>query len=129
MTGLGGTRQRLNVLTLALLLSLTVFLWGLHYKVSLYYAQASGHAAPAAKLLSQRERPQSVEAIEHLLAQRDWPIKLPKSRIDNSALPLAWLVEQTPSPATSLVRTSLKMGHPRSSAATSFSPRAPPRNA
>jgi hypothetical protein len=39
-----------------LLLVLAVCLWGTHYKLSLYNPQAA-HQGPAAKLLSQKERP------------------------------------------------------------------------
>ena len=39
------------------LLSLSLFSWGLHYKLSLYHAGRSQTKTAAAKLLSQKERP------------------------------------------------------------------------
>lgn len=126
MAGLRGTRQRLNVLSLALLLSLTVFLWGLNYKVSLYYAQTSRHAVPAAKLLSQRERPQSVGAIEHLLSQRDWLAKLPKTHTDGGALIVPCLPEQAEQRTASIIRACDPHCIPAASTYDPSAPRAPP---
>jgi hypothetical protein len=54
-----GNRHRAVLLPLGLLmLSMAVFGWGLQYKLSLYQGKDSvTHLAPAAKLLSQKERP------------------------------------------------------------------------
>jgi hypothetical protein len=60
------TRQKSPALILAVALSFAVFLWGLQYKVSLYYSAAAQRAIPAAKLLSQRERPLASAALERL---------------------------------------------------------------
>ena len=59
----GGRRAVLLPLGL-LMLSLAVFGWGLEYKLSLYQGQNSiTHQAPVAKLLSQKERPASAQAL------------------------------------------------------------------
>jgi hypothetical protein len=58
------TRSRNPALTLAVLLGLAVFFWGLSYKLSLYHTVKNEQAAQAAKLLSQRERPASNLKIE-----------------------------------------------------------------
>ena len=50
-------RHRNPLWGLVAILGLAVFLWGLHYKLSLYHPAAIQHTAPAAKLLSQWERP------------------------------------------------------------------------
>ena len=60
------TRRTSPALMLAVALSFAVFLWGLQYKVSLYYSEAAQHAIPAAKLLSQRERPLASAPLERL---------------------------------------------------------------
>jgi hypothetical protein len=44
-------------------LSLSLFSWGLHYKLSLYHAGQSQTKTAAAKLLSQKERPVRVAKI------------------------------------------------------------------
>lgn len=45
-------------LALTTLLGLAVFFWGLHYKLSLYHSPVqAAHTSAAAKLLSQKERP------------------------------------------------------------------------
>ena len=44
---------------LLVMLACAVFFWGLHYKLSLYRSESAQHSAPAAKLLSHRERPVS----------------------------------------------------------------------
>jgi hypothetical protein len=49
-------RRRPPAWATTLLLALAVCLWGTHYKLSLYNPQAA-HQGPAAKLLSQKERP------------------------------------------------------------------------
>jgi len=41
---------------LLVMLACAVFFWGLHYKLSIYSSGTAGCRAPAAKLLSQRER-------------------------------------------------------------------------
>jgi hypothetical protein len=38
-------------------LGLAVFVWGLHYKISLYQSEAAQRSVPAARLFSQKERP------------------------------------------------------------------------
>lgn len=54
-------RNRLMLCTLGLLLA--VFLWGFHYKLSLYHAPDESHlASPPAKLLSDAENPVSLRA-------------------------------------------------------------------
>jgi hypothetical protein len=58
------TRRRYPALALAVMLGLAVFMWGLHYKLSLYHAAGSHQTAPSAKLLSQKERPASSFKIE-----------------------------------------------------------------
>jgi len=58
------TRRRNPALTFAVLLALAVFCWGLHYKLSLYSSVRNQGASQAAKLLSQRERPDSNLKIE-----------------------------------------------------------------
>ena len=56
-------RQRLPAWTIALLLAVAVSFWGIGYKVSLYHP-AVQRTYPAAKLLSQKERPaQSEESV------------------------------------------------------------------
>jgi hypothetical protein len=46
------------------MLSLAVFGWGLQYKLSLYQAKNSiAHLTPEAKLLSQKERPATAQAL------------------------------------------------------------------
>jgi hypothetical protein len=49
------------------MLAFAVFAWGLHYKLSLYHSGSRANAAPAAKLLSPRERPDSNLQIDELL--------------------------------------------------------------
>jgi hypothetical protein len=53
---------------LALLLALAVSVWGLHYKLSLYYPPSKGVRGPAARLLSQKERPVACAQLEQALA-------------------------------------------------------------
>ncbi len=53
------TRSRNPALNFAVLLALAVFCWGLHYKLSLYHPVNHQGSTQAAKLLSQRERPDS----------------------------------------------------------------------
>ncbi len=71
------TRRRTILLPMGLLmLALAVFGWGLQYKLSLYQSKDSvSHLAPAAKLLSQKERPvasQSVNVHPHWVPV--WPL-------------------------------------------------------
>jgi hypothetical protein len=48
-----------------LMLSLAVFGWGLQYKLSLYQGKNSiAHLTPEAKLLSQKERPATAQALD-----------------------------------------------------------------
>jgi hypothetical protein len=48
-----------------LMLSLAVFGWGLQYKLSLYQSKNSiAHLTPEAKLLSQKERPATAQALD-----------------------------------------------------------------
>jgi len=56
-------RQQLPALLLVLLLGFAVFLWGMRYKLSLYQSDAAQRAVPAAKLLSQKERPVSSDKL------------------------------------------------------------------
>src|ERR1035437_9990026 len=60
------TRRRMPALVVILLLAFAVSFWGLQYKLSLYHARAAHPAAPAAKLLSQRERPLANRLLEIL---------------------------------------------------------------
>ena len=60
------TRRRLPALAVILLLAFAVSFWGLQYKLSLYHARAAHPAAPAAKLLSQNERPRANRLLEIL---------------------------------------------------------------
>ena len=57
------------VLVMALaLMSLAVFTWGLQYKLSLYKASEQAKPTiPAAKLLSQKERPAVAVQVQHAL--------------------------------------------------------------
>lgn len=61
-----GKRRRAFLLPLGLLmLSMAVFGWGLQYKLSLYKSKDSiSHLAPEAKLLSQKERPATGQAMD-----------------------------------------------------------------
>ncbi len=72
-----GNRHRAVLLPLGLLmLSMAVFGWGLQYKLSLYQGKDSiTHLTPAAKLLSQKERP----ACGQVLSVR--PVELRISRL------------------------------------------------
>ena len=54
--------------SVALLLALAVSVWGLHYKLSLYRPAALRARGPAAKLLSQKERPTASAQLEQNLA-------------------------------------------------------------
>jgi hypothetical protein len=49
-----------------LMLAMAVFAWGLQYKLSLYHPSknAVAHSAPEAKLLSEKERPIVVQALD-----------------------------------------------------------------
>ena len=60
------TRRRLPALAVILMLAFAVSFWGLQYKLSLYHARAAHPAAPAAKLLSQNERPRANRLLEIL---------------------------------------------------------------
>ena len=60
------TRRRMPALVVILLLAFAVSFWGLQYKLSLYHARAAHPAAPAAKLLSQNERPRANRLLERL---------------------------------------------------------------
>ena len=58
MFTLGGKIRRTPpALVLVLTLVAAVCFWGLHYKLSLYQSAAARSSLPAAKLLSQKERP------------------------------------------------------------------------
>jgi hypothetical protein len=61
MKQLQKSRRKLTLLLACLVtLGAAVFVWGLSYKLSLYDPpQASSHQMPAAKLLSNRERPKT----------------------------------------------------------------------
>lgn len=60
------SRRRPSALTLAVLLGTAVFMWGLGYKLSLYQPVAVHPTEPAARLLSQKERPAPVLPLEGL---------------------------------------------------------------
>lgn len=60
------TRRTAPALLFVLMLSFAVCLWGLHYKLSLYHVGATRAAGPAAKLLSQKERPVSSKDVNSL---------------------------------------------------------------
>lgn len=60
------SRRRPSSLTLAVLLGSAVFFWGLGYKLSLYQPAAATHSEPAARLLSQKERPAPVLHLDRL---------------------------------------------------------------
>ena len=58
------------------MLCMAIFGWGLQYKLSLYEGSKSiSHLAPAAKLLSQKERPAPEQKLGHSTAT-PWPIFL-----------------------------------------------------
>lgn len=61
------TRRRLPALVVVAMLAIAVCCWGLQYKLSLYHAVGAHSAAPAAKLLTQKERPQTSGHLESLL--------------------------------------------------------------
>ena len=52
------TRRTPPALFFVLMLAFAVCFWGLHYKLSLYHFRTAAHG-PAAKLLTQKERPSS----------------------------------------------------------------------
>jgi hypothetical protein len=58
-------RPRLSRLTFVFIgLAISVFVWGLQYKLSLYYPQHSTyHQLPEAKLLSKNEQPAATEGL------------------------------------------------------------------
>jgi hypothetical protein len=60
------TRRRMPALVVILMLAFAVSFWGLQYKLSLYHARVAHPAAPAAKLLSQNERPRANRLLERL---------------------------------------------------------------
>jgi hypothetical protein len=60
-----GSRRAVLLPLGLLMLSLAVFGWGLQYKLSLYQAKNSiAHLTPEAKLLSQKERPATTQAVD-----------------------------------------------------------------
>jgi hypothetical protein len=60
-----GSRRAVLLPVGLLMLSLAVFGWGLQYKLSLYQGKNSiTHQAPEAKLLSQKERPATAQALD-----------------------------------------------------------------
>ena len=61
------TRRRLPAWAVIVMLAFAVSFWGLQYKLSLYQTVAAHPAAPAAKLLSQKERPPASQHLERLL--------------------------------------------------------------
>jgi hypothetical protein len=71
-------RRRAVLLPIGLLmLCMAVFGWGLQYKLSLYKGKDSvSHLAPVAKLLSQKERPTTGQAIAALADPPVWPVFL-----------------------------------------------------
>jgi hypothetical protein len=84
------TRRKSPALLVFLLLGFTVFLWGIQYKLSLYRSEAVQRAIPAAKLLSQKERPSSsVTLAESLLPVRSLPPAPQKISASHSAQELS----------------------------------------
>jgi hypothetical protein len=64
-------KRRASIVTAiaVLFLAFAVLGWGTGYKMSLYHGDGnSASAVPAAKLLSQKERPASTQVVESLLA-------------------------------------------------------------
>jgi hypothetical protein len=60
------------------MLAMAVFAWGLQYKLSLYQSKDSiSHSAPEAKLLSQKERPMTGQAMTGRPTQMPAPPILP----------------------------------------------------
>ena len=60
-----GSRRAVLLPLGLLMLSLAVFGWGLQYKLSLYQSKNSiAHLTPEAKLLSQKERPATAQALD-----------------------------------------------------------------
>lgn len=70
MTFGGTTRHKYPALLLAVMLGFAVFFWGLQYKLSLYHAAGAPPCAPAAKLLSQRERASCTIQLERAIRAR-----------------------------------------------------------
>jgi hypothetical protein len=70
-----------------LMLAMAVFVWGLQYKLSLYHGKdAVAHSAPAAKLLSEKERPVTAVSLD---APAPQPVLFP-------VLPALFLLALTP---------------------------------
>jgi hypothetical protein len=62
------TRRTPPTLCLVLMLVFAVCVWGLHYKLSLYHLGVARAAGPAAKLLSQKERPIASNCVDSMRA-------------------------------------------------------------
>jgi hypothetical protein len=70
--------------SVTLLLALAVSAWGLHYKLSLYHLGAIETRGPAAKLLSEKERPVASAQLEQSLANGSPPASAHSSSIDRT---------------------------------------------
>lgn len=123
------SRRTHSALTLAVLLGSAVFLWGLGYKLSLYQTVVSHHSEPAARLLSQKERPvpilpldglfRSGKAPHHPGPQTSSPTDL--AQLGRVHLEVVGTPGALPRPSTPL--------SPPPSRITRSSPRAPPVSA
>jgi hypothetical protein len=107
------------------MLGIAVFFWGLQYKLSLYHSEQG--AVPAAKLLSQRERPASSVAMASLLlVGQPLPVVPHKTLSDTHT---AWSADahlQVVNRSEELLGTSLSPRAPQPWHITHSSPRAPP---
>src|ERR1022692_2929169 len=120
------TRRRMPALVVILLLAFAVSFWGLQYKLSLYHARVAHPAAPAAKLLSQNERPRANRLLERLAPSGRLVVHATRANIWSAAAAL-------PADAD---RTGLRGAKERDGGATSWmacswqvsltGPRAPP---
>ena len=120
------TRRRYPALMLVVMLGAAVFFWGLGYKLSLYQPVTAQHAAPAVKLLSQKERPALAVDAEGLFGSgkslRDAPHKtlsrMHLARLDHAHLEVAGAPGALTEASTPLPQQPWRI--------TSSSPRAPP---
>ena len=92
MTQYGKLRHRHPAWTLALLLAVAVSCWGIHYKVSLYHP-AVQQRCPAAKLLSQKERPAQAEV--YVATGKPATTVLPNSALMHALAALATALPST----------------------------------
>ncbi len=111
---------------LAVLLGTAVFMWGLGYKLSLYQSVAVHHAEPAARLLSQKERPAPVVPLEGLFRSSKAPHRAAPhtlsptdlAQLDHGHLDVAGAPLDLSRPSTPLPQQPQRI--------TGSSPRAPP---